>query len=171
MIVCGVVYAAFWQNGLDAISLWFMQQQFSFSSSWQLVTPSFIHYTPLHLITNLAVWWILCQRLKRYNQWFLLLLFVVSAATSNLSQWLVTGPEFGGLSGVNYALLGYLLIGFQLTKDEEFKVDPLLIGLLLLMIPLGFSELMGKYANFAHLGGLIVGGLFATIQFAVFKKQ
>ena len=83
----------------------------------------------------------------------------------------MTGTEFGGLSGVNYALLGYLLVGDKLAGIQQFRLDPALSGLLLLLIPLGFSEQLGKLANFAHIGGLFIGSSLAAINFLVLKEK
>ena len=100
-----------------------------------------------------------------------LLFFIITAAFSNTCQWLMTGNEFGGLSGVNYALMGYLLVGEKLAGIKEYRLDPVLVGLLFLLIPLGFSEQIGKFANYAHLGGLFIGALLACINLLIFKKK
>jgi GlpG protein len=158
-------------NGLDAIALWFMPSQLQLDNLWQLWTPSFVHYTLLHFLSNMAIWWLLATKIELGSTRNLMLFVLISAAFSNLCQWLVIGRDFGGLSGVNYALLGYLVISDKLTSIKRYNIDPVLVILLLIIIPLGFSGLIGRYANYAHLGGLFIGSVLAIINLFIIKKD
>jgi len=169
--VCCIPFLLLTLGGLEAIATWFMPSQLQLNNLWQIWTPTFVHYTPLHLFSNLAIWWLLATKIEHESSRNLILFFVVSAAFSNLCQWLVTGSEFGGLSGVNYALLGYLLIGEKVAGIKRYHLDPVLVILLLVLIPLGFTELIGRYANYAHLGGLFIGGLLAVLNLLIIKKD
>ena len=169
--LCTLSFLLLSTQGLKAIDLWFMPPQLTLENSWQLITPSFIHYTFLHFATNLIIWWMFATKVEPNSTRYFLLFFTISAAFSNICQWLMTGSEFGGLSGVNYALLGYLLVGEKLAGIKVYKLDPILTGLLLLLIPLGFSGKIGQLANYAHIGGLLIGCLLAVINLFIFKKK
>ena len=76
---------------------------------WRLVTPAFLHFGWLHIVFNSLWLWDLGSRLElllgRVN---LLLLVLVIAMVSNISQYYATGPSlFGGMSGVVFGLLGF----------------------------------------------------------------
>ena len=47
---------------------------------------------------------------RRFGSFHFLLLVLVSAAVSGAAQNYFTGPAFFGLSGVVYAVLGYVLV-------------------------------------------------------------
>jgi len=85
-------------------------------------------------------------------------LFVLTAAIlSNLSQYLLAGPNFGGMSGVNYALFGYLWI--RGNKDPNFgiQLDQGTIMIMLIWFGLCFTPLLPNIANTAHAAGLGIG--------------
>lgn len=158
-------------GGINTVSMWFIPSTINIGNFWQTVTPTFIHYTLLHLLSNITIWWLLATKIEHNSQRSLILFFVVSAVFSNVCQWLVMGSEFGGLSGVNYALLGYLVVSDKLTNFKRYNVDPVLVILLLILIPLGFTGLVGKYANYAHLGGLMIGCILAVLNLYMFNKN
>jgi len=171
MAVCCIPYVLITFGGLEAVTMWFMPTQLQLNNLWQIWTPTFVHYTPVHLLSNIIIWWLLATKIEHESSRSLILFFIISAAFSNTCQWLVTGSDFGGLSGVNYALLGYLVIGEKVAGIKRYQLDPVLIILLLVLIPLGFTEFIGRYANYAHLGGLFIGGLLAIINLLIIKKD
>jgi GlpG protein len=77
---------------------------------------------------------------------------------SNIGQYLDTGPKFGGMSGVDYALLGYAWMQSRFNPRAGILVSPLtvLLGLGWLVACMS-SKSMGDIANTAHLIGLAVG--------------
>ena len=87
-----------------------------------------------------------------------------AAATSNGLQWWVSGPYFGGLSGVVYALLSYLWILGRYGGHRRYRVDPVLGIILLAMLPLAGTGIFGEFANSAHIGGLVSGAALAVIR-------
>lgn len=65
----------------------------------------------MHIAFNLLWWWQFGGDLEqRLGSVRLIKLFVVSAIISGAGQYWVEGANFGGLSGVVYALAGYLWI-------------------------------------------------------------
>lgn len=131
---------------------------------WRLWTPALMHGDMVHLLFNLVIWWYLGGKIEHgAGSSKLLLLLFAGAFIPNLWQGLWVGPGFLGLSGVNYALLGYLTLVYK-TKPE-LHIPPALIGFMLFWMVLGFvanpsgwlTGNSGGMANFAHLGGLLIG--------------
>ena len=89
----------------------------------------------------------------------LLVLFLVSALLSGYGQYWVEGVYFGGLSGVVYALVGYLwMIGVRAPQLNLSIPNPIL-GFMLIWLVLGFVQPFLAIANTAHLVGLMSGVL------------
>jgi GlpG protein len=127
---------------------------------WRLITPVLLHFSVLHLLFNLAWWWYLGGRIEQqFGAGKLTILLFSSALIPNVLQAMVSGPSFGGLSGVTYALLGYLwLRQRQLETQSQIAVSDGLFGFMLIWLVIGFTPFLGFHtANLAHLGGLIVG--------------
>lgn len=142
----GAVEPLFMPGALDAVLL----------QPWTILSPVLVHYTVLHVVTNLYVWWLLARQIEAASRMELGVVAVLTAAVGNIAQWALVDPYFGGLSGVVYGLLGYLWIT-QRRGVRPYQVDPVLAVLLLLVLPVGASGMMGKFATYAHLGGLAAG--------------
>ena len=148
----------------------FEQTYFLENQWWRLISPMFIHFSFAHLAFNCLWIYILGEKIERVdNSIIFLMLIIFSSICSNYLQFLWTGSSlFGGLSGVIYGLIGYCMI---LEMDANYDRYKLPSGLYLFMIVwlilgfLGILELFGfgSVANFAHLGGLVSGILFAII--------
>ncbi|MCY4323141.1 MAG: rhomboid family intramembrane serine protease [Gammaproteobacteria bacterium] len=131
---------------------------------WRHVTPAFLHFTVLHLALNLAV---VCELGRRAEAVLGPLRFggliLTVATTSNLAQFLFEPtPLFGGLSGVNYGLVGFIAIRRFLDADERrWQASPALLTFLVISMVLlsaGVGEaVVFKVANGAHWSGFIVG--------------
>ncbi len=141
---------------------------------WRLFTPAFIHFSAMHIVFNLIWWWILGSQLERiFGTASLALIFAIAAVSSNVAQLLVSGPNFGGLSGVVYALFGFVWwIGF-LRPSWGIGLPNNLVIFLLGWIVVGYLGILGmNMANEAHLIGLVSGCLMALVthQVAAFKS-
>ncbi|MBY5994068.1 rhomboid family intramembrane serine protease GlpG [Ferrimonas balearica] len=124
---------------------------------WRIFTPSLIHFSAMHVIFNLLWWWYLGGRIERFQgSGTLLILLLVAGTLPNLAQFAFVGPNFGGLSGVVYALVGYCWIRGRLDPASPLALPPAYVGFLLLWLVMGFMGFMNM-ANAAHLGGLLVG--------------
>lgn len=130
---------------------------------WRLVTPIFLHADFLHLLFNM--WWLLdfgTVLEHRTGSWQLLGLVLLSAALGNAAQlqW-GDSPLFGGMSGVVYALFGYLWIRGKQDPSFGAALRPQLAGFFLIWWALGVTgvldTLVGPIANYCHTGGLAVG--------------
>lgn len=129
---------------------------------WRIVTPILIHYTLLHLLINLYLWWLMARQIESTSVMELLSVLVLGAVVGNFVEWYVLGPHFGGLSGVVYAVCGYLMVA-RWRKARDYELDPVLAGLLVLMLPVAASGALGKFAIYAHIAGLAVGALWACL--------
>jgi len=134
---------------------------------WRLITPDFLHFSWTHIIFNSVMLWFLGSQIEFIDgRTRLLVLALVASLLSNGLQYLVTGPLFGGLSGVVYAILGYCWLSQR--RLPRFQFPPALITFALAWMVLGFTPLpnmlgMGNMANEAHLGGFVAGLLVAVV--------
>lgn len=139
---------------------------------WRLIGPAFIHFSTLHIVFNLLWWWILGKQIEQiFGFSGLLMLFLFTALTSNLGQLLIDGPNFGGLSGVVYGLVGCVWWLGWLKPSWGVGLPKPMIGFLLVWLVIGYADILWiKMANTAHTVGLISGCMFALILIFSHKK-
>ena len=98
----------------------------------------------------------------------MLMLFLVIAVVSNVSQFFYSGPGlFGGMSGVVYGLLGFSWVAPILQPAWQIQPSR---GIMLFMVGwlvvcmVGVVEVLGfgAIANAAHMGGLLCGALLGA---------
>jgi GlpG protein len=130
---------------------------------WRLLGPALIHFSVLHIAFNMLWWWSLGKQIEiTFGISSLLMLFVFSAIVSNVAQLLVSGPNFGGLSGVVYALVGCVWWLGWLKPSWGLSLPKPIIGFLLVWLVVGYLDILPvNMANTAHTVGLICGCLFA----------
>ncbi len=129
---------------------------------WRLVTPIFLHYGLIHLGFNMFwLYYLGAQVEMRRGSWSFAGMILLMAVFSNLLQYFVGGPNFLGISGVNYGLLGYIWMQKTFNPTSGYLVSDSTIVILLLFLVFGFvgafDKMVGGVANWAHLGGLIAG--------------
>lgn len=134
---------------------------------WRLLTPDFLHFSWTHIIFNSVMLWFLGSQIE----WFdgrgrLLTLFLVTSIFSNGLQYLVSGPLFGGLSGVVYGILGYCWLSQR--KLPRFQFPSALVTFAVAWMVIGFTPFtemlgLGRMANEAHLGGFVSGVALALV--------
>lgn len=146
---------------------------------WRVITPIFIHFSVVHLLFNVIWLYQLGGRIEnRYGTFWFGMLVLASAAISNMTQCLVPDgwggaapvnlndqmllSTVGGLSGVVYALFGFMWMKSIYDRSSGFYMPPLTVAILIgwlffCMVP-GTEQLVGgKVANWAHGVGLVVG--------------
>lgn len=125
---------------------------------WRLFTPMFLHFGMMHIIFNLYWLWMLGSLLEiRYRPSRYLLLVLVVALVSNLAQAMMKGTNFGGMSGVNYGLFGFLLLHGRYHPAPSFRLDRQTVFMMLAWLVVCFSGALGPVANWAHLAGFLAG--------------
>lgn len=130
---------------------------------WRPITPIFIHFDLLHLVMNM---WVLYQlgtviEIRRKTP-RLAALVLYAAVASNLGQYLYTGlPFFGGMSGVDLALFGYIWMKGMYEPESGMGMHPK--SVMWMMVFLVFTIFHGipgvPIAHGAHLAGLAAGVL------------
>lgn len=137
---------------------------------WRLLTPVFIHFGLFHVLFNSLWMWDFGRRLESLlGTRHFLLFFILCGIASNIAQFLWSGSAiFGGMSGVVYALVGFIAVRQKIAPHPLIAVPPALIGFMLFWLVLCMTGVVdyfiaGSVANAAHVGGLIAGALYAYI--------
>lgn len=140
---------------------------------WRYVTHAFVHLSNIHIIANLSWFWLFGGVIERYFGGLkLFLLFLVSAVVSGVVQNYFSGPAFFGLSGVVYAVLGYVFVLDKLNNNA-FDLPKGFFTMLLVGLAFGFvSPLFDIYlGNAAHISGLIVGLIWGFIDSKIYSNR
>ncbi len=145
---------------------------------WRLITPVFLHFGLFHVLFNSLWMWDLGRRLELglgKSRYFLF--FVITAIVANLTQYFwEASPWFGGMSGVVYALVGFLWIRPRFAPHPLFALPASIIGFMLFWLVLCMTGIVDKFidgsvANAAHLGGLIAGMLLGAVSGVVARGK
>ena len=144
---------------------------------WRLITPMLIHFSFAHLVFNCLWIYVLGSKIEQFDGHLIFInLILFCSICSNLTQYFFGGPSlFGGLSGVIYGMLGFCMIIELESQFERYDLPPALYLFMIVWLLLGFMGVLtlfgfGNVANFAHLGGLISGIIFAMI-INVYKRN
>jgi GlpG protein len=125
---------------------------------WRLFTPIFIHYGLIHILFNMLWFYQLGSMIEaRQSSLFLLAFIAVSAALSNSAQYYFDGPGFGGMSGVVYALAGYIWIRGKYDRSSGLFLSTQNVAILVVWLVICYTGAVGPIANAVHLTGLITG--------------
>lgn len=137
---------------------------------WRLFTPMFIHMGIIHILFNML--WLrdlgsMVER--RQSSTTLAVLVLVLAGGSNLAQYWMVGPAFGGMSGVVYGLLGYVWLRGKYDPGSGLYLNQPTVIMMLIWLVAGFAGVLQmNIANWAHLGGLVLGmaiGYFTSLRY------
>ena len=118
----------------------------------------------LHIFFN--VWWtsVLGTAIERQRgTWRLVVLVLVTAVVSNLTEfgymeWFLRDAHmFGGLSGVVYALFGYVWMKGENEPEQGLGIDSRNTMIMLVWLFICMTGWVGPVANAAHVGGLVAG--------------
>ncbi|NOX54217.1 MAG: rhomboid family intramembrane serine protease, partial [Planctomycetes bacterium] len=131
---------------------------------WRLVTPIFLHFGVVHLLFNTWMTYSLGSAVEfRRGSGRTALLVLAIAIPSNVGQYYVSGPLFGGLSGVVYGLFGYVWMKsrFDPTSGLYISSNELIVRSLssgwLGWFVLCLMNVIPHVANAVHGIGLAVG--------------
>jgi GlpG protein len=125
---------------------------------WRLITPIFIHFGPLHILFNMWCLRDLGSMIEgRQSSRMLAVLVLVIAAGSDLAQYFVGGPVFGGMSGVVYGLLGYIWMRGKFDPGSGLYLHPTTVTMMMIWFFACFTPILPHVANGAHAAGLIIG--------------
>jgi GlpG protein len=139
---------------------------------WRLWTPIFLHFGILHIIFNMLWLRDLGSMVEaRKGIWTLLTLVLIIGALSNLGQFYMSGPRFGGMSGVVFGLLGYVWMQGKFNPAAEMSLHKETVTLMIIWFFLGLTGLVGHIANTAHAVGAITGIAWGYIAARLAKRR
>lgn len=181
IIINVLVYFA--QNFLSPeVGLWFDQRmalhywQSPYFEPYQFVTHMFMHASVSHLFFNMFAFWMFGRVLESDlgSKRFLIYYMITGLGAAALHMGVLT-YEFSTYAGMNPnvitvgasgAVFGVLL-GFGMMHPNDrimllippipMKAKYFVIGYGLLELVLGFSNMSGTIAHFAHVGGMLFG--------------
>lgn len=153
---------------------------------WRAVTPILLHGNLLHIFFNM-LWFILLGKIIEDKigpiRYILLILF--TAMVSNTAQYLMSGPNFVGISGVICGLLAFIWARQRKAAWEGYQLAPGVISFMSLfvfgMVGVQLIEFMFQViwqvpflpgiANTAHIVGGVSGYLLGSLNaFAMHNK-
>jgi GlpG protein len=131
---------------------------------WRLFTPMFLHFGLMHIFMNMMILRFLGTAIESADGTakFIVQVLVI-AAVSNLAQYFIKGPYFGGMSGVGYGLFGYVWICGKYQPSTGLFIDKQNVVIMLVWAVMGLTGIW-PVANGAHFGGLICGVAWAAVR-------
>lgn len=138
---------------------------------WRLVTPIFLHFGWLHIIFNM-LWTKDLGGMLEYQKGSLYLgaFVIVTAVLSNLAQYLVSGPTFGGMSGVVYGLLGFVWMKSRYDPTDNFYLPKEIVIMMIVWFFICLVGIIPNIANMAHGVGLAVGMIWGLISARIWRR-
>jgi GlpG protein len=132
---------------------------------WRLLSPAFLHFGWPHLLFNMWTFWDLGRMIEqRRGSWTLVLLVAGLGLISNLGQYFVSGPRFGGMSGVIYGLFGYAWMLGRYRPALGLGLHPQTVVLMLVWFVICLTGALGvQIANTAHGVGLVAGVIWGRL--------
>jgi len=141
---------------------------------WRLVSPIFLHFGLLHIVFNMYWLYDLGTMIeRRLGSILYILLILAIAVPSNYAQFAVTGPMFGGMSGVVFGLFGYAWVRGRLDPTCGLYLRPDIAFWMMGWFALCLTPLIPNVANWAHGAGLAVGaalGYLPQLRHTLGKK-
>ncbi|MGA2747591.1 MAG: rhomboid family intramembrane serine protease [Verrucomicrobiota bacterium] len=134
---------------------------------WRLVTPIFIHFSLMHIFFNAWMLYDLGRLVEtRQGTKRLALLVLVLGVGSNLGQYIIAGPGFGGMSGVLYGLIGYAWLRGHCDPSSGLELAPMTLGVMLVWFFLCLFQVIPNVANGTHAVGLVMGMIWGAAPMA-----
>ncbi|GHE22848.1 rhomboid family intramembrane serine protease [Halomonas urumqiensis] len=130
---------------------------------WRLLSPAFLHFGWMHLIFNMLWLWYFGRQVESlHGSGRMLVIVLLAGIGANLAQYATGSVLFGGMSGVDFALLGYVWLMSRRAPRSGFFVPQMLVVFMLGWMVFTMTDMasavgFGNVANGAHLGGLLVG--------------
>lgn len=136
----------------------FSLPEISHGEVWRLITPIFIHFGVAHLIFNMLWLKDLGTAIEKIaGTPSFLELVLTSGVASNFAQFAFHGPFFGGMSGVVYALFGYVWMKAKFDPACGLRLDSNTVMWMIGWFVVCLTGVIGPVANYAHGVGLVIG--------------
>lgn len=152
---------------------------------WRLFTPAFLHFDLFHIFFNMIWLIVLGRQIENKIGGFKYIIFILlTASISNTGQYLMSGPNFIGFSGVVMAMIGFIYArqitaaweGYQLTKSTLLFVMLFIGSILFLQLISFFVDIAGyasispPIANTAHILGALIGFALGKLPWFSWKN-
>ena len=134
---------------------------------WRLLSPVFLHHDFFHIIFNMMWLYQLGTIIEKKEQtFFFLVLVILIGVFSNLAFYFVSGPRFGGMSGVIYGFLAYLWAYKKIAPMSDYFLDEGLVRFFVFWyVFCWFLTVFGfGVANTVHGVGALSGGLLGFLR-------
>ncbi|MDR9827365.1 rhomboid family intramembrane serine protease GlpG [Vibrio sp. FNV 38] len=173
MFVCGLVFTlqqVGWGQPLFSL-FHFPAIELQQWQLWRWFTHALLHFSVMHVAFNVLWWWQLGGDIELKLGWKpLAKIFLISAALSGAAQYWVQGANFGGLSGVVYALVGYVWVLSNRAPQLGLHMPRTIFVFMLVWLVLGYVQPFLAIANAAHLAGLLSGLAIALVDLGRYNK-
>jgi len=153
---------------------------------WRVLTPIFLHSDIFHLFFNM-IWLIVLgkQMEEKLGPMRYILFIEITGVFSNTLQYLMSGPNFLGFSGVLCAMLMFIWMrqkraaweGYQLQSSTFTFIMVFIIAMFGIQLVSFFSEIFLQAAfspgmgNTAHLSGAFAGALLGRMDFFAYQNR
>jgi membrane associated rhomboid family serine protease len=170
-IAAAVVLTLLYWGGVHEVPRWFFADPYRIwdRQLWRLFTSALIHLNVIHLAFDVWFIWLFGKATERWMGSVRFAGFFVATAVGPLAAEVLAGGKGAGLSGVGYALFGFL---YALRRDEDFAAELMtpnvvttLVVWFFLCIALTYTKIM-PVANMAHGAGAVIGWLFGRAVLA-----
>lgn len=152
---------------------------------WRLLTPCFLHFDIFHILFNM-LWLIVLgkQMEKKLGILRYILFILIVGIISNTAQYLMSGPNFIGYSGVICGMIVFIWMrqklapweGYQLQRSTMVFVTVFVFAILGIQLVsfglevLGESGFSAGIANTAHISGGVMGYILSRIKFFAWQR-
>jgi GlpG protein len=153
-------------QGMVWIPLW---ESLKNGDLWRLFTPIFIHFGFMHILFNMM--WLLdlgSMVEQRRGSFFLVFFVAMISASSNVAQYFFGNPLFGGMSGVNYGLVGYIWMKGRYDPGSGLGLHRNTIVMMVFWYLACLVGIIPNVANAAHTVGFAGGlawGFLTSLKF------
>lgn len=163
LVIAGLAIVPLGISPAGTLSVGSLTEALASGQVWRLLSPAFLHFGWMHLIFNMLWLWYFGRQVEALQGSLRMLTILLAAGIgANLAQYAAGTALFGGMSGVDFALLGYVWLMSRRAPGSGFFVPQMLVvfmlgWMLFTMTDMAGAVGFGNVANEAHLGGLVVG--------------
>ncbi len=153
---------------------------------WRLFSPAMLHSDLFHLFFNMTALLVLGRQMEsRLKVPRYLLFILIAGVLSNTAQYLVSGPNFIGFSGVLVGMITFIVARQQIAPWEGYQLQrsalAFIVFFIFAMVGLQFVSFVSevywnmplspRIANTAHLAGGVVGYILGRSQLFAWKRH
>ena len=172
-VVSIVVYLLVSMLGYAPVISWLgWPQETQHWQLWRWVSHALINFSLVALLSNL-LWWIYVggQIEQQLGRGRLFTIALISALLCGFVQSRFSGPWFGGLSGVDHALIAYGWLYALRNTRSQLNVSGVLLGLFVVWTLLEAMGVFGRNVGWpSHATGLVLGLAMAFVDTRKLKK-